>query len=224
MWKQGHRVAVCSLAAGKGSLHSSMFVVMKQRAEMSWIHVQLKPTSSLGASVALFKSRLKQQVKKWKFPQIFCLTENKCVSVDQSFDIRARSLSAEHYSWIKHTHNILRLPWYLSWYRICLHCRRLQFDSWVKKIPWRRDKLPTPVFLGFPGDSDGKESACSMGHLASIPGLGRSRGGGHSNPLQYSRLENLHGQRSLVGYSPWGCKELDTTEWLSTAHNILTEI
>ena len=42
-------------------------------------------------------------------------------------------------------------------------------------------------------------------------------GGGHSNPLQYSRLENPHGQRSLVGYSPRGHKELDTTEWLSTA-------
>ena len=34
-------------------------------------------------------------------------------------------------------------------------------DSWVRKIPWRRDRLPTPVFLGFPGGSDGKESACS---------------------------------------------------------------
>ena len=48
-----------------------------------------------------------------------------------------------------------------------------------------------------------------------IPGLGRSPGGGHGNPLQYSCLENPHGQRSLVGYSPWGCKELDMTERLS---------
>ena len=39
-----------------------------------------------------------------------------------------------------------------------------------------------------------------------IPGLGRSPGGGHDNPLQYSCLENPHGQRSLVGYSPWGCR------------------
>ena len=44
-----------------------------------------------------------------------------------------------------------------------------------------------------------------------IPGWGRFPGGEHSNPLQYSCLENLHGQRSLVGYSPWGCKESDTT-------------
>ena len=42
-------------------------------------------------------------------------------------------------------------------------------------------------------------------------------GGGHGNPLQYSCLENPHGLRSLEGYSPWGCKELDTTEQLSTA-------
>ena len=52
--------------------------------------------------------------------------------------------------------------------------------------------------------------------LGSLPGLGRSPGGGHGNPLQYSCLENLHGQRNLAGYSPWGQKELDTTEQLST--------
>ena len=44
--------------------------------------------------------------------------------------------------------------------------------------------------VGFPGGSDGKESACHMGDLGSVPGLGRSPGGGHGNPLQYSRLEN----------------------------------
>ena len=50
--------------------------------------------------------------------------------------------------------------------------------------PQRRDRLPTPVFLGFPGGSDGKESACNVGDLGSIPGLGRSPGGGHGNPLE----------------------------------------
>ena len=44
-----------------------------------------------------------------------------------------------------------------------------------------------------------------------------SPGGGLGNPLQYSHLENPHGQRSLVGYSPWGRTELDMTEQLSTA-------
>ena len=52
------------------------------------------------------------------------------------------------------------------------------------------------------GGSDGKESACTVGDLGSIPGLGRSPGGGHGNPLQYSWLKNPYGQRSLVGCSP----------------------
>ena len=72
-------------------------------------------------------------------------------------------------------------------------------------------------FGGFLGGSDGKESTCNVGDVGTIPGLGRSPGGGHGNPLHYSCLENPHGQRSLEGYSPWGCKELDTTEQLSTA-------
>ena len=55
---------------------------------------------------------------------------------------------------------------------ICLHCRRPRFDTWVEKIPWRREWQPTLAVL-----------------------LGES-----------------HGQRSLEGYSPWGCKELDMTE------------
>ena len=54
--------------------------------------------------------------------------------------------------------------------------------------------------MGFPGSSAGKESACNAGDLGLIPGLGRSPGGGHSNPLQYSGLENPHGQRSLVSH------------------------
>ena len=56
-------------------------------------------------------------------------------------------------------------------------------DSWVRKIPWRRDRLPTPVYLGFPDGSVGKESACNVGDLGSVPGLGRSPGGEHGNPL-----------------------------------------
>ena len=74
--------------------------------------------------------------------------------------------------------------------------------------------------MGFPGGSDGKESACSAGDLGLIPRLGRSPEGGHDNPLQYSCLENPHGQRSLAGYSPWGCKELDTIKQLSTAQHM----
>ena len=68
--------------------------------------------------------------------------------------------------------------------------------------------------LNFPGGSDAKESTCNAGDLGSIPGSGRSPGGGNANPLQYSCLES-HGQRSLAGYSPWGHKESDPTEQLT---------
>ena len=66
--------------------------------------------------------------------------------------------------------------------------------------------------MDFPGGSDGKETACNAGDPGSIPGLGRCPGGGHGNPLQYSSLENSHGQRRLADYSPWGCKKSDMTE------------
>ena len=81
-----------------------------------------------------------------------------------------------------------------------MQCRRPQFNSWVRKICWRRDRLPTPVFLGFPCDSAGKESACNAWDLGLIPGLERSLGEGKGYPLQYS---------------PWGHKELDMIEQLS---------
>ena len=61
--------------------------------------------------------------------------------------------------------------WQLSWQRIHLQCNRPQFDSWVGKIPWRRDRLPIPVFWGFPGGSDGKEPTCMQETL--VPSLGR---------------------------------------------------
>ena len=67
------------------------------------------------------------------------------------------------------------LPWWLRQSGICLWCRRPGFDPWVGKIPWRMERLLTPVFL----------------------------------------LGEFHGQRSLAGYSPWGCKESDMTERIS---------
>ena len=76
---------------------------------------------------------------------------------------------------------------------------------------------------GLPWWLSGKESFYDTedaGDPDSIPGLGRSPGGGHGNAFQYSCLENPHGQSSLVGYSPWGRKDSYMTEKLSTAHNI----
>ena len=49
------------------------------------------------------------------------------------------------------------------------NARRPEFDPLVRKIPWKREWLPTPVFLGLPGGSDGKEPACNPGDLGSIP-------------------------------------------------------
>ena len=74
---------------------------------------------------------------------------------------------------------------------ICLQCGRLWFNSWVRKIHWKRDRLPTAVFLGFPCGSVGKESTCNVGDLGPVPGLGRSPGEAKGYSLQYSGLENF---------------------------------
>ena len=63
-------------------------------------------------------------------------------------------------------------------------------DSRVGKTHWRMDRLPTAEFLDFPCGSADKESACNVGDLDSVPGLGRSPGEGKGYPLQYSGLEN----------------------------------
>ena len=65
--------------------------------------------------------------------------------------------------------------------------------------------------MDFPGGSVGKESACNVGDLGSIPGLGKSPGGGHDNPLQYSCLENPMDRGAWWATVP-GITESDTTE------------
>ena len=84
------------------------------------------------------------------------------------------------------------------------------------------DSSPTipPYPFPIPGGSDGKEFTYNVGDLGSIPGTDRSPGEGNGNPLHYSCLGESHGQRSLVGYSPWGHKESDTTEQPSTAQTM----
>ena len=65
--------------------------------------------------------------------------------------------------------------------------------------------------MGFPGGPGGKQPACQCRRhkdSGSIPGLGRSRGGEYGNPLPCFHLENPLDK----GYSPWGCKESNTTE------------
>ena len=72
----------------------------------------------------------------------------------------------------------------------CLCAHTLRRRTAVCQIRWSRDRLPTPVSLGFPCGSAGKESACNAGDLGSIPGLGRSPEEGKGYPLQYPGLEN----------------------------------
>ena len=79
-----------------------------------------------------------------------------------------------------------------------------QLDPWVRKISWRKDRLPTPVFLGFSDSSDSKESTCNVGNLGSSPGLGRSPVEEDGNPLQYSCLEN----------------SMDRGAWQATEHGV----
>ena len=70
--------------------------------------------------------------------------------------------------------------------------------------------------MGFPGGSDGKESACNAGNLGLIPGSGKSPGEGNGwLPTPIFLPEKFHRHKSLAGYSPRGRKESDTTEQLT---------
>ena len=79
-----------------------------------------------------------------------------------------------------------------------------------------------------------KNSPANVGDLSSVPEWGRSPGEGNGNPLQYScliqargilkRIQQNSGQRSLVGYSPWGRKELDMAEWLILSLNYMDKV
>ena len=100
--------------------------------------------------------------------------------------------------------------------KICLQCRRAHLGSWVGKIPWRRDRLPTPVFLGFPGGSAGRESACDAGGL----GWEDSRWRRAWQPTPVFLPGEAPWTESLVGCSPWSHKGLDTTEPLNTAQHM----
>ena len=89
--------------------------------------------------------------------------------------------------------------------------QRVRYD-WATEQ--QQNLICTWIHLGFNGGLDSKKSDCHVGELGLTPELGRSPGEGHSH--SYSCLENHHGQSSLVGYSTWGRKELDTTERIST--------
>ena len=79
-----------------------------------------------------------------------------------------------------------------------------------REDPLERDRVPSPVFLGFPCGSPGKEPACNAGDLGLIPVLGRSPGEVERPPTPVFWPGEFHGV-----YNPWGRKELDMTESLS---------
>ena len=87
-----------------------------------------------------------------------------------------------------------------------LHCSR------ISQIP---NSPELPNFPGGPVEKTPPANAGNARDVGSNPGSGRSSGTGNCNPLEYSSLK-FHGQRSLAGYSPWTCKELDMTEQLGT--------
>ena len=64
-----------------------------------------------------------------------------------------------------------------------LQCRRPWFNSWVREIPWRRVRLPTLVFLGFPGGSDSEEIRLQCERPGFDPWVGKISEEGHGNPL-----------------------------------------
>ena len=106
--------------------------------------------------------------------------------------------------WKQHSENVVRLFLYFNLSYVIL---------WP--MTWRSSQVALVV-------KNPLTNAGDLRDMGSIPGLGRSPGGGHSNPVQYSCLEKPHGQRSLVGYSPWGHRESDTTK-NDLAYMLLTQ-
>ena len=140
----------------------------------------------------------------------------KCLSLllwTSNFSLLFLNLLLEGFTWLDKAH-----PGSSAGKDSACKAGDLSLISWFGRSPGEGIGYHSSI-LGFLRDSVGKESACNVGDLGLIPGLGWSPGGGHGNLLQYSCLENPHGHRSLVGYSPQGCKESDMTERLSTAQH-----
>ena len=126
-------------------------------------------------------------------------------------------------------HTIFRLLFRMTerfkqhcYYKNCLFYNCKSCDKCFQSLhPWRWNtwiKVPHFSNKWFPGGSDGKECACNAGDPGAIPGMGRSIWGRKWQPTPVFLPGEFHGQRKLVGYSPLGRKESDTTEWLTHTH------
>ena len=105
----------------------------------------------------------------------------------------------------------LLCPWDFPGKSTGVGCHHLQprFNSWVRKVCWKRERLPTAVFLGFSGDSAGKESP-AMQETWVRSWVGKIPWRRERLPTPVFWAGEFHGL-----YSPWGYKELDMTDWLS---------
>ena len=129
------------------------------------------------------------------------------------------------------------MGWRLSWQRICPQCGRPGFHPWAGKIPWRRERLPTPVF--WPGKFHGLYSP--WGHkepdtteqlslfqvaqtIKNLPAMQETQFDPWVWKIPWRRSwqptpafvpGESPGERNLAGYSPWGCKKSDVTEQLT---------
>ena len=103
-----------------------------------------------------------------------------------------------------------------------LQMASFHFFLWLSNILLYMYVVHLYLFImGFPGDLDGKESACNAGDLGSIPGLGRSPGEGNGYPLQYSCLENSKDRGVWKAIVTWVTKELDRTEQLTLTYSCI---
>ena len=105
-----------------------------------------------------------------------------------------------------------------------LQCRKPWFDSWVRKIHWRKDRLPVPGFLDFPGDTDGKESTSNVGDLGSMPGLGSPLEEGMASHSSILTWRIPMDKMSLKGYCPWVTNSQTWLSNLATQHSTVESV
>ena len=140
---------------------------------------------------------------------------SKCTSEGSNIYYHCSSLKAKqckvNFERVEDTYNCPESHKLRSWFKL----RELHFFYYFILNEYLISVLfhfPSFMFLFFfkfsitYSGSDSKDSVCNARDPGASPGWGRSPRGGHGNPLQYSCLENPHGQRSLVGYSPWSCR------------------
>ena len=100
------------------------------------------------------------------------------------------------------------------------HAVQSRFDSWVRKMPWRRDSLPTPVFLDVPGGSVGKRILLQCRRPEFSPWVGTIPWRRAWQPTPVFLPREFPWTEEPGGLQSWGCMKLDVTERLSTAQCI----